>query len=40
LYEVLVYNRVLTQTEISSVNRYLSGKNGTAALANSGNFQY
>jgi len=40
MFEVLVYNRVLSQSEISSVNRYLAAKNSTTALANSGNFQY
>jgi hypothetical protein len=40
IHEVLIYNRVLTESEISSVNQYLVSKNSTAALANSGNFQY
>ena len=40
MFEVLVYNRVLSQSEISSVNQYLAAKNSTTALANSGNFQY
>ena len=40
MFEVLIYNRVLSQSEISSVNKYLSEKNNTTALANSGNFQY
>jgi hypothetical protein len=40
IYEVLVYNSVLSQSQISQVNRYLQAKNGTAALANSGNFTY
>lgn len=40
MFEVLVYNRVLSQSETSSVNRYLAAKNSTTALANSGNFQY
>ena len=40
IFEVLVYNRVLSESETSSVNRYLAAKNSTTALANSGNFQY
>jgi hypothetical protein len=40
MFEVLVYNRVLSESETSSVNRYLAAKNSTTALANSGNFQY
>lgn len=40
IYEVLIYNTVLSQTQISQINQYLQAKNGTAALANSGNFTY
>jgi hypothetical protein len=40
IYETLIYNRVLSPAQISQVNQYLAAKNGTAALANGGNFSY
>jgi len=40
IYETLVYNTVLSPAQISQVNKYLQAKNGTAALANGGNFTY
>ena len=40
IYEVLVYNTALSQSQISQINNYLKVKNNTATLANSGNFTY
>ena len=40
IYETLVYNTVLSPAQISQVNNYLKTQNGTAALANGGNFTY
>lgn len=40
IFETLVYNTVLSPAQISLVNQYLANKNGTAALANGGVFNY
>jgi len=40
IFETLIYNRVLSPSDISQINKYLQAKNGTAALANGGNFSY
>jgi hypothetical protein len=40
IYDVLIYNKVLTTSEISKVHRYLQATYNTPTLANGGNFQY
>jgi hypothetical protein len=34
LFEILIYGSVLKESDINSINQYLSSKNGTSALAN------
>jgi len=40
IYDILIYNKVLTTSEISKVHRYLQATYNTPTLANGGNFQY
>ena len=40
IYEIIVYNTVLSPGQISLVNQYLANKNNTTTLANNGVFSY
>ena len=40
IYEVITYNKVLSQSQITQVHQYLQAKNNTLPLANNGNFTY